>query len=280
MRYRGYFINLDRNPERRVAMEAQLANLSPPARYQRFPAVDGAPPGSGAHSLSEGEFGCLMSHYMVLQMHLAQGAHLHIVEDDILMARQMVIFLDHIIDTGLIDDYDIVFTETLFPMDLDVCREARQRYNRDIHRMPDGTASVVNFTFASYSAATSSYLVNKQSIPLICGVLEQALDRGASQPIDMLFRDAISDGTLRGTCLFPFVTSARPAGFASTIIRDDRIRPSRLALDLLRHSFFVECDLNEAMDLADRGLTRSEDVQERLHARIAGFISSDAYQPF
>jgi hypothetical protein len=31
MPYQGYFINLDRSPERRAVMEAQLAGLDPPA---------------------------------------------------------------------------------------------------------------------------------------------------------------------------------------------------------------------------------------------------------
>ena len=41
MTYAGHFINLDRNPERRTEMEAQLASLGLQNSYKRFRASEG-----------------------------------------------------------------------------------------------------------------------------------------------------------------------------------------------------------------------------------------------
>ena len=61
--------------------------------------------------------------------------------------------------------------------------------------------------------------------------------------------------------------------------RDDHDQLSTLALDLLRHSFFVECDLAVTLELAERWLPQqSAGLHDRLLARALGFITSDAFQ--
>ena len=49
----------------------------------------------------------------------------------------------------------------------------------------------------------------------------------------------------------------------------------------MRHSFLAECDMRATLELADRMLTNpNASLQDRLHARIAGFITSGAYRTF
>jgi hypothetical protein len=62
-------------------------------------------------------------------------------------------------------------------------------------------------------------------------------------------------------------------------VRDDHDQLSTLALDLLRHSFFVECDLAATLGLADRWLpSEGAGLHDRLLARTLGFITSDAFR--
>lgn len=59
------------------------------------------------------------------------------------------------------------------------------------------------------------------------------------------------------------------------------IQRHNFANDLLRYSFFVEYDGRAALELADRiRFTRNAGFQEQLHARIAEFMTSDAYRAF
>ena len=89
----------------------------------------------------------------------------------------------------------------------------------------------------------------------------------------------MGEGQLRACCLFPFITSIRPGAPTSMAERDDHDQLSTLALDLLRHSFYVECDLAATLDLAERWLPQQPSgLHDRLLARTLGFITSDAFR--
>jgi len=278
MPYVGWYINLDRSPERRAQMEAQFACLDPVGRYSRFPAVDGNADGLTGHGLTDTELGCLMSHYRLLQMHQDSASHLHIVEDDIVLARRTVSFVERIVGSGMLDDWDILFTETTVPMVVAWCAEGRAQYRKMIERAEDGTAARVEFRLIEYVGVMASYLVNRRSVRAICDIIGQELDRGARIPIDLLIRTKAREGQLRVRSLFPFITSIRPGAIPSTV-REGVVSQSRLAMELNRYSYFVEADLDAALALADRRLANPDaSEQERLHARIAGFVSSDSFE--
>jgi GR25 family glycosyltransferase involved in LPS biosynthesis len=279
MPYVGRYINLDRSPERRAAMEAQFARLDPVASYDRFPAVDGKQYGLTGPGLTDGELGCLMSHHRLLQMHLDSASHLHILEDDIVMARRTVSFVEQVVGSGMLDDWDILFTETTVPMVVAWCAEGRALYRDMIKRAEDGTAAKVEFRLIQYFGVMASYLVNRRSVRTICDILGQELDRGARSPVDLLIRTKAREGKLRVRSLFPVITLIRPGAIPSTVRDGVEASKSRLAMELHRHSYFVEADLQAALDLAERRLANpDEDQQERLHARIAGFVSTDSFE--
>jgi hypothetical protein len=181
----------------------------------------------------------------------------------------------------MLDDWDILFTETVVPMVVEWCAEGRALYRDMIERAEDGTAVKIEFRLIQYFAAMASYLVNRRSVRSICEILGQELDRGARSPIDLLIRTKAKEGKLRVRSLFPFITSIRPGKFPSTVREGIKMPKSRLAMELHRYSYFVEADLNAALDLADRRLANpDEGPQERLHARIAGFASTDSFERY
>ena len=277
--YKGFYINLDRSPDRRIAIEARLSHLNAASRYERFPAMDGSSTGLTASVLTNSELGCLLSHYMLLESRTNRADHLHVIEDDVVFANCAVPSVDQVVRSGLLDQYDILFTETAVEMDIHWCREARRLYKNLVQRGETGIASNVEFRLIPYLGGTTSYLVNHRSIELVCRLLGEELDRGARYPIDILIRNAANEGKLRAKSLFPFVTSIQPEEFQSTARPDAEARNSRLAMELLRHSFYVDCDMNAALDLAVQRLTIPDgEVHQRLHGLLAGFIGSDLFQ--
>jgi GR25 family glycosyltransferase involved in LPS biosynthesis len=279
MAYLGYYINLDRSPDRRTMMDAQLVRLGLSERYQRFAAVDGNPPGVTSPTLTASELGCFASHQQLLQRHVDGAAHLHIIEDDIVLAKRTGSFIDGVITAGLLDGYDLLFTDMVMQSDLNFIRRARRWYASDIRHDADGTATEVRFRPIAYTASMTSYLVNRQSIRLVGDMFGSELASGAKRPIDLFIRDQVAAGRLRASCLFPFITSIRPGAPTSMAVRDDHDQLSTLALDLLRHSFFVECDLAATLALADRFLPSSgTGLHDRVLARTLGFITSDAFR--
>ncbi len=279
MAYLGYYINLDRSPERRAAMDAQLARLGLTELYRRFAAMDGNPPGITSPTLTVSELGCFASHCRLLQQHLDGAAHLHVIEDDTVLATRTAQFIDGIVAKGMLDEHDLLFTDMVVQSDLNFIRRAKGWYASDISRDDSGTATEVRFRPLAYTASMTSYLVNRRSVRLVSDMFGRELASGARCPIDLFIRDRVAAGQLRARCLFPFITSIRPGAPTSMAARDSHEQLSTLALDLLRHSFFVECDLAATLELADRWLpSPGAGLHERLLARTVGFITSDAFR--
>ena len=280
MQYTGYYINLDRATERRAALEAHLASRDPSRPYRRFPAMDGAAIGAISEHIPAGAIGCYHSHRAVLREQLDGPSHLHIIEDDARMARNAPSFLDQIIASGTLDQYDILFTDSAVPPHAAGARDYRRIYRDSIRRAHDGTVTSIAVTPIQYMAGTSSYLVNRASIQRLHDLLDAELERGPTLPIDLRIRLWREQGILRVACLFPFITTVRVGEFDSAT-DDGRGARSRLGAELLRYSFFVECDIALATALADRYLAAppSADPWENLHMRIAGFNASDRYDP-
>src|ERR1051326_3145311 len=102
MSHIGYYINLDRSADRRAAMEAQLAGLDPPAPYHRFAGVDGNPHRfANPHGLNNAQIGTIASHFFLLQAQRDAPEHLHVIEDDAVLARRIVAFLEQVIASGM-----------------------------------------------------------------------------------------------------------------------------------------------------------------------------------
>jgi GR25 family glycosyltransferase involved in LPS biosynthesis len=279
MAYLGYYINLDRSADRRAVMDAQLARLGLTERYRRFAAVDGSPPGVASPTLTASELGCFASHHQLLQRHIDGAAHLHIIEDDIVLAQRTAQFVEGIIGAGMLDGHDLLFTDMVVQSDLNFLRRARRWYDSDVSRDAAGIATEVRFRPMAYTASMTSYLVNRQSVRLVSDLFGGELARGARRPIDLFIRDRVAAGALRARCLFPFITSIRPGAPTSMAARDDHDQVSTLALDLLRHSFFVECDLAATMELAEEWLPApGAGLHDRLLARTLGFITSDTFR--
>lgn len=274
MAYAGYYINLDRSADRRAEMGAHLGRLGLTARYRRFAAIEGNRLGFRNSALSAGEIGCFTSHYRLLAQHPRDGRPLHVIEDDVVLARRAEQFVLWVISSGMLDDHDMLFLDMSLPTALEFHAEARQRYRNDIRRDPDGTAAQIRFSLVDFHACMASYLVNPRSIDLIRDLLAEELAAGASQPIDVFLRDKIAQGRLRARCLFPFVTSVRLDRVLASTIREDDPPRAAIGLTLLRHSFFVECDHAATLALARQLLpTPDADPHHRLFAHTLGFLS-------
>jgi len=279
MAYVGYYINLDRSADRRAVMDAQLARLGLLERYRRFAAVDGDMLGVTNPKLTTGELGCFTSHYRLLQQNRDSAVHLHVIEDDVVLAGCAAQVVEQIATSAMIDDHDLLFTDMALPVDFKFYREARIRYERQIRRPGNGTAPTIRFNLFPYISCMASYLVNRRSIGLICDILGHELERGATDPIDVLLRAKVAEGKLRAKCLFPFITSVLPGKFASTVVRGARDQLSDFAVDVVRHSFFVDCDPTATLGLAEQRLAGPDaGFHGRLFALVLGFMTSDAFR--
>jgi GR25 family glycosyltransferase involved in LPS biosynthesis len=238
--YQGFYINLDRSPTRRAQIEGELARYGLSHRYRRFAAADGNVLNFPNPHLSTAEIGCFSSHYELLRQNIASTQHLHVLEDDAVLSSLTAQTIDKTISSGLIDQYDVLFTETFItPINFDY-RDAIGLFEKAVERDPAGAIVDLRPAVIRHIAGTSSYLVNRRSIPRLVEIFERELGRGAAAAIDIFMREAMSQGMLATACLFPFVTGVRlDEVFDSTIPGRSQGKLTQIAATLGRTAFFV-----------------------------------------
>ncbi len=284
MNYLGFYINLDRSPQRRIGIVTQLEELQLLSQYSRFPAADGNVLNLKESSLRTGEIGCFTSHYLLLEKNLTQTHHLHVIEDDVILSRDTNPTLKMLLDSESFDNFDILFTDTLLPFDSLAIREYKTLFDNSVERNESGKiTSIKKYTVIDlrqcFFACTSSFVIHRNSIVKLYQLLQQEIKMGPRYPIDLFIRDKVYAGEIRAGCIFPFITSIRLEHmFDSTIHEPHEGNLSGLAMMLLRHSFFIECDWAKCNQLAVHYLTLSkQDMHQALLSRVFDFFLSDRF---
>ena len=247
--YIGFYINLDRSTGRRAAIQSRLAALGIADAYARVAAIDGHNPVGPAGNLSPGALGCFASHVRALQQAIGAGAHVHILEDDVVLSPELVPALKGILAQRALDELDILYTDVFVPVD----SNSLMMYERERRRMVQVDPQTGLETFRGVRlfelrgrawASLSSYIVADRAVERVAGLLDAELRSGPSKPVDLIVRKHVNAGTLRAACTVPFLTT-----LDLTLDLDSTIRSSagaeqrsRLASALVRHAFYVRPD--------------------------------------
>jgi hypothetical protein len=247
----GFYINLDRSTDRNATMQQQLASLALLSRYSRFSAIDGATQSDLTSTRSAGEVGCFMSHLRLLQQNIDGTNHLHVMEDDAILSNHAAEVIDRMISPGgVLEQYDIIMTDGYPTSDIGVlsfyknivstlvAAQSAQGNGSAVVRVMDISDRVFD--------CTSSYLVNRVSIPKICFLLEKT---AVLAPIDLVLKSLAKQGLLRIGVTLPFITSV-PINDRSTIHPEDGADRVRLAGALVRRALFLDCDAGASLDEA------------------------------
>lgn len=272
--FRGFYINLPANKERRDALARQLANVHATERYRCFEAVDGKAVGSQfATKLKPGELGIWLSVLRLLEQNLNSDQHLHVVEDDIVFARDAVPLFDSYL--GAIDarspDWDILFTELFVPPPDAVMYRDLATKMRAYRKL--GQRSLVALGRWSFAGFTS-YFINKRPIAKILSRLERGWESGL--PIDLQVRNLIWQKQLNAFVNVPFLTSISVHNEQSDI--RGSLDLTRRALDHLRRAFFVDADPRELLQqISDFNRTTETDDLAKIYLQTLTYVlSSDS----
>jgi GR25 family glycosyltransferase involved in LPS biosynthesis len=285
MSYAGFYINLARSPERRKEIELQLERYSLQHRYRRFDATDGNALGRPAPRLTEGEIGCFLSHFRVLEQNIGSSEHLHIVEDDVLFSSFTEPVIESIIASEPFQQYDIVYCDLTFPPESSYYRNYKERFDRVAARDAAGKIAGYRFHIADLRDQVfhclSSYIVSRASIAKIHDIYARELATGPAVPVDIALRQEFYRRTINVGCLFPFVTSVRLEHVLQTTMPGRHESLSVLAANLARHSFFVDCDWARCAEYLRRLQERPEpDPHRRLLAGVLEFSMSSRFRDF
>jgi hypothetical protein len=264
--YQGYFINLDRNADRRARMETQLHQIGLSECYKRITAFDGAAMPAKPEGISKAEYGCFASHIDALAQGSFTGNHLHILEDDAVLSPSLRPVVSKLVSQGVFDQVDILFTDVGVRPDSSVVG-AIQRIVGNQERATDPEHTSVKLLDLNRIdwTTTTSYLVAKRSVGRLRDTLAADL-RGTPQfPLDLKLRALVKAGQFRAFVCLPFLTSiALDLDFNSSI-RDPDV--SRMVCNILRQAFYVDCDVN-TLEMALRQYCPSNNLDRRRKAML------------
>jgi GR25 family glycosyltransferase involved in LPS biosynthesis len=267
--FSGWYINLDRSLTRRASVEDQLAAAGCADRYERFAAVDGATAPHGGSPLSPGALGCFLSHARIILRHAERndGRPLHIMEDDVVLSRRHLHFLDQIAMPA-VDRFDIVFTDVSINFNLILLLSTLKHYRLTglpepgpPGEPPQPRAMIHQLLNGQQFGGSSSYLVSPQGLTRLAERLEAALVAGPQLPIDMFYVHLLQIDALRGVCTVPFLTSILPPDRCETTIADGMSAMDTVSY-LSRAPFFVD---------------RDDDTIRRLSAGLAEGLAPEPY---
>jgi GR25 family glycosyltransferase involved in LPS biosynthesis len=237
--------------------------------------------------LRAGEIGCFTSHYLLLEKNLTQTHHLHVIEDHVILSRATNSTLQMLLNSELLDNFDIIFTDISLPFDIFAIREYKTLFDSSIEK--DGSGRIISVKKYSvidlknrFFASTSSFLVHKNSIAKLYQLLHQEVKIGPRKPIDLFIRAKVYEGKIRAAFIFPFITSIRLDHIFKTTISDRyECNLSVLAMLLMRHSFFIECDWAKCNQvIVDHFTPVKEDMHQTLLSCVFNFVLSDRFKVF
>lgn len=124
-------------------MEEHLATLGLTDRYTRFPAIDeNSLPGDPGR-LSAGEAACFLSHARVLKAASRTGDAVHVLEDDAYLSPCSVPILDDLCESKVMDNVDLLFTETYVPLSLDILRRYKKLFDQSVRKNASGIVTSI-----------------------------------------------------------------------------------------------------------------------------------------
>ena len=253
--WNGYYINLDRSPERRRRTETELARYGLAAHYQRFPAVDGRLL-KRSSPVGPGEVGIFRSHLDVLHRVAASDRPAHVIEDDVIFSDLTVPSIDAAVRGVLLRRFDILFHETYVGVTIASIRKYHQTYERATRDGPIVSAEQLQILDLgpSYQGGATSYVIAPRSAGRLAALMEAEWARGPTVPVDSFIKSEAEAGRLRVGCVFPFVTTVDlESSWISDADRDELQGRPLLEL-LIRYAFFVRRDIPAARPVLDRVL--------------------------
>jgi len=239
-------------------MDAQLRKLNLQEHYQRFAAIDGRKLQHRSSHRVRDEVACLMSHVEALRSLMKYGKCGHILEDDTELTSYVDPVMTSLIGNGIFDKFDIVYTEinvvpvpdviSLFKDD--VISLFKDKVGRNAFGTLRGITdfSIVNLKNVNFSGS-NSYFVGSHTIERIIKIFDSEVRNGPILPVDLCLSKNIKQGTIRAACVIPFLTCADFDLNAETTIegREKQSADKSLAIELLRHLFFVDMQFDERL---------------------------------
>jgi len=207
-KFQGLYINMDRAADRRACVEAMLAGIGLSDHYRRLPAVDGSTLDTTWSQTKAGAKGCFMSHVNALAEAAKFDGVTHVIEDDVILSREVEPFIQSPQASAALERFDLVFLSLwvdypILPSLVTKRRAARGRI--DIFDVREARIS-----------STDSYIVNGKTAAKLLALLNLV---GPTKPVDNMLQYMVRLGEVKAAFVLPFLSCIDLAtGAGSSIV--------------------------------------------------------------
>ncbi len=231
-----YFINLEREAERRESIEKNLAEwLTPELAVRRIVAIDGREsadiqvPGK----LRDAEKACFMSHRKALETSLGDDHDALVLEDDAVFGPSTSKMLLRLAESDK-PPCDLIFTDICVPDIENMIKLFRIR--RELMKIMK--VNLINLSGLNFAGATA-YFIRKGSKRKLYELLNQVAVYDI--PYDLFLRRLVHGGKVLGYTAFPFLTTLSSC-FPKSQIQLTRDQANNLAWDAFRRIVWIDAE--------------------------------------
>ena len=267
-----HYINLDAAVERRLAIEKSFQDTLPHEwQLKKFPAITVRDVENVPGNIIPGQKACFSSHRKAIQSTLENDDDEMIVEDDCHFSKHAFGIIDDVTKRLDENSWDLLFLEVGIADPRQMIELKLQR-NRLAETREIALLDLSTLQFFG----GLSYLINKKSKQKFVRCLDRFVRLDAN--IDIVFRHLIQTGELKGSVVFPFVTT--PSEHAKISWQNDSTDSAGTDIWLaFRNLMFLDRNLDEVAAVVSEFEQNFCDTESRIFGSIVATCVSPRFKP-
>ncbi len=205
MEFKGFFINLDSEKERRISLERHLKELNIANKFERFEAIKPKSVQNFRGLKTKGEYGLWLSYLKLFEKIVEDNNKTFlIIEDDFRFNNNAVSTLKNILSTKEIKLQNILFLDYL--INIKILKELLSIENKKNIQNKKTNFYLIPAAYW-YTACTSCFLINKSSAEYLLKLLQNLFNNLSADnkliPVDMAIKNMLVVRLFKGSMLIP-----------------------------------------------------------------------------
>lgn len=229
----GYYINLDGAFEKRDSFDKQLKILQLEKYIERFSGIE--PLSNVPNGLSQGEYGCMLSHLELLENQTSQ--YQLVFEDDVKIGAQFPGLISKLPKSLFLEKDFVIFGYGINIFDYNLIKNLTEVVNGNVNDLYDPGSNTKHITVLDckdwYRHGTFAYAVNKNAYEKLKWLIDSQLKSNSIEPIDLVMKKGFQSGLLSGVIAFPPVISVNNDALSHMVDREDVSTKSHIELSNL-----------------------------------------------
>ena len=271
-RFKGFYINLDKDKERKMALMKELSKTGKSALYEKFAAIEGNTAEASRKSLKAGEYGIWNTWIKLLGKiendSDASYDYVHIIEDDTIVSNELF----NLIEKLSCEESTIDILMTDMYTNISIYKAFEEQVAKILGQKDQWKVLTTN----EYTGCAASCIIHRSKIRKIKDLLKEEYKSSHLIPIDNYLRKASKQGKLTICTTIPFLTTVQLSSISESTIQERQkyeatITKTQIYNTYLRRRLSIfrkTTDIREIVNIAKEILMEDSQKIDRFTAEI------------